>query len=277
MSNIFKSGLPGVKTVTDAPVVIDVNSRVIEPPKPKVIHSATGNELSRDEMGATDEFESGITKKSDVYNPEAHKELLDDAMEKAKLLQDDARERAQKILADANAEAEQIRNKAQEEGYAKGLEEGSMEAMRRADEYLEKISRERDQALAQAREEMMENITDTEEQIVDVACKLIQKLTGILVDDYKPVMIYMINQVLNEDEDSRKFVIRVSEENYTYIADNADRLSGAANPGITIEIFSDTKLQKGQCQIESDTGIVDLSMDVQVRNLITAIKLLSTQ
>ena len=94
-----------------------------------------------------------------------------------------------------------------------------MEAMRRADEYLEKISRERDQALAQAREEMMENITDTEEQIVDVACKLIQKLTGILVDDYKPVMIYMINQVLNEDEDSRKFVIRVSEENYTYIAD----------------------------------------------------------
>ena len=149
--------------------------------------------------------------------------------------------------------------------------------VKQVDEYLEKISRERDQALAQAREEMMENITDTEEQIVDVACKLIQKLTGILVDDYKPVMIYMINQVLNEDEDSRKFVIRVSEENYTYIADNADRLSGAANPGITIEIFSDTKLQKGQCQIESDTGIVDLSMDVQVRNLITAIKLLSTQ
>lgn len=180
-------------------------------------------------------------------------------------------------MEDAKADAEAIRKAAQEEGFAKGLEDGNMEAMRRADEYLEKISRERDQALAQAREEMMENITDTEEQIVDVACKLIQKLTGILVDDYKPVMIYMINQVLNEDEDSRKFVIRVSEENYTYIADNTDRLSGAANPGITIEIFSDTKLQKGQCQIESDTGIVDLSMDVQVRNLITAIKLLSTQ
>ena len=180
-------------------------------------------------------------------------------------------------MEDAKADAEAIRKAAQEEGFAKGLEDGNMEAMRRADEYLEKISRERDQALAQAREEMMENIADTEEQIVDVACKLIQKLTGILVDDYKPVMIYMINQVLNEDEDSRKFVIRVSEENYTYIADNADRLSGAANPGITIEIFSDTKLQKGLCQIESDTGIVDLSMDVQVRNLITAIKLLSTQ
>ena len=277
MSNIFKSGLPGVKTVTDAPFVIDVNSRVIEPPKPKVIHSAIGNELSQDEMGATDEFESGITKKSDVYNPEAHKELLDDAMEKAKLLQDDARERAQKILADANAEAEQIRNKAQEEGYAKGLEEGSMEAMRRADAYLEKMNQERDQALEQAREEMKENVADTENQVVDVACALIEKLTGILVADYKPVMIYMINQVLNDEDASRKFIIRVSEDNYTYIADNEDRLSGAANPGISIEIFSDTKLKKGQCVIESDTGIIDLSMDVQVRNLITAIKLLSKQ
>ena len=198
-------------------------------------------------------------------------------MEKAKLLQDDARERAQKILADANAEAEQIRNKAQEEGYAKGLEEGSMEAMRRADAYLEKMNQERDQALEQAREEMKENVADTENQVVDVACALIEKLTGILVADYKPVMIYMINQVLNDEDASRKFIIRVSEDNYTYIADNEDRLSGAANPGISIEIFSDTKLKKGQCMIESDTGIIDLSMDVQVRNLITAIKLLSNQ
>lgn len=275
LSNIFKSGIPGVRTVSQEPFVIDANSRVIEPPKARVIRPK--NDVPEGSAEAGDTFEAGITEMAATINLEEHKELLDDAMEKAKLLQDDARERAQKILEDAKADAEAIRKAAQEEGFAKGLEDGNMEAMRRADEYLEKISRERDQALAQAREEMMENITDTEEQIVDVACKLIQKLTGILVDDYKPVMIYMINQVLNEDEDSRKFVIRVSEENYTYIADNADRLSGAANPGITIEIFSDTKLQKGQCQIESDTGIVDLSMDVQVRNLITAIKLLSTQ
>lgn len=122
---------------------------------------------------------------------------------------------------------------------------------------------------------MQENIADTEAEVVDVACKLIEKLTGILVQDYKPVMLYMINSVLNEDDASRKFVIRVSEKNYTYIADNEDRLAGAANPGISIEVFSDSKLHEGQCQIESDTGIIDLSMDVQVRNLITAIKLLS--
>lgn len=119
------------------------------------------------------------------------------------------------------------------------------------------------------------DIRDAEGKIVDVACGLVEKLTGILVQEYKPVMLYMINQVLNEEDASRKFVIRVSQEHYAYISDNYDRLAGAANPSITIEVFEDSKLKPGQCLIESETGIVDLSMDVQVRNLITAIKLLS--
>lgn len=273
LSNIFKSGIPGVRNITQEPFVIDANSRVIEPPKPRVIRPRT--EMT--DAAEADTFEAGITGNAETINLEEHKELLDDAMEKAKLLQDDARERAQKILSDAEADAETIRKNAQEEGYAKGLEDGSMEAMRRADEYLEKLNRERDQALEEARKEMAENIEETERQIVDIACELICKLTGILVDDYKPVMIYMINKAMNEDDESRKFIVRVSEENYTYIADNEDRLAKAANPGISVEIFSDSKLKKGQCQIESDTGIVDLSMDVQVRNLVTAIKLLSEQ
>ena len=74
---------------------------------------------------------------------------------------------------------------------------------------------------------------------------------------------------------SREITIRVGEENYTYIQDNYDRLSGAANPNISIEIYSDSKLNKRQCIIESENGIIDLSMDIQVRNLITAIKMLS--
>lgn len=271
MSNIFKSGLPGVHNAVAEPFVIDMNSRVIKKAEPKPVHAQPDGSVKAQNT----EFQGGITQQAEIFNPEEHRELLDDAMEKAKLVQDDARERAQKIVEAAKAEAEQIRTKAQEEGYAKGLEDGSMEAMRRADEYLDKMNRERETILEQAREEMQENIADTEAEVVDVACKLIEKLTGILVQDYKPVMLYMINSVLNEDDASRKFVIRVSEKNYAYIADNEDRLAGAANPGISIEVFSDSKLHEGQCQIESDTGIIDLSMDVQVRNLITAIKLLS--
>ena len=101
-------------------------------------------------------------------------------------------------------------------------------------------------------------------------------MTGILVNDYKSVMLHMINNALNETETSRMFVIKVSESAYTYISDNYDRLVGAGNPNINIEVYGDSKLDVNQCIIETDNGIIDLSMDVQVRNLITAIKLLSS-
>ncbi len=121
----------------------------------------------------------------------------------------------------------------------------------------------------------MDELAQAEQDMVDVSCGLIEKLTGILVDSYKPVMLHMINNALNNTDSSKQFIIRVASEIYPYVADNRDRIIGASNPGVSIEIFGDSKLTSGQCMIESDNGIVDLSMDVQVKNLITAIKLLS--
>lgn len=268
MSNLFKSGFQGIVNVNQEPYIIDANKRVVEPPRNRILRPV------KETDNGGDGFSEGLGSLDEVETP-VNQELLDDAMDKAKLVMDDARERADKIVSDAKKEAELIRSKAQEEGYNQGLEEGNMEAMRRADEYLATISKDQEKKIEALRQEMLMDIRDAEGKIVDVACGLVEKLTGILVQEYKPVMLYMINQVLNEEDASRKFVIRVSQEHYAYISDNYDRLAGAANPSITIEVFEDSKLTPGQCLIESETGIVDLSMDVQVRNLITAIKLLS--
>jgi flagellar assembly protein FliH len=201
--------------------------------------------------------------------------VLDDAFDKAKSLRDDAVVKAAQIIADANTEAETIREQARQEGYNKGLEEGNMEAMKRADVYLENLQKEHEEQARVSAETMKQELAASEQSMVDISCSLIEKLTGILVDDYKPVLLHMINNALNEEETGGRFIIRVSDDNYSYVSDNRDRLSGAANPSITIDIFGDAKLDKNQCIIESDNGIIDLSMDVQVRNLITAIKLLS--
>ncbi len=204
-----------------------------------------------------------------------NKIILDDALDKAKILHEDAITRASKIIADAENDAVNIREEARKQGYEEGLQEGNMEAMKRADIYLANIQQEQEKNQKENQAILEQAIAETEGQLVDFACDLIKKLTGILVNDYRPVMIHMINNALNEVENAKKFVIRVSEENYIYVSDNQDRLVGAANPNISIEIFGDSKLDNSQCTIESENGIIDLSMDVQIKNLITAIKLLS--
>lgn len=261
MSNLFKSGFPGIKTVDAKPFVIDGNKKQISIPE------TTGKIIRPlDESKNEDENENASP---------VNEELLNEAMDMAKELRDDAVNRANKIIEDAKAQAEIIKENAYKEAYEKGLADGSMEAMKRTDAYMENIQKEQEQLLQKNQEVLEANVLDAQEKIIGLSCALIEKLTGILVDEYRPVMLHMINNALNESDNGKNLIIRVGEENYTYLMDNFDRLSGAANPSISIELYSDSKLDRRQCMIESENGIIDLSMDIQVRKLIAAIKLLS--
>ena len=261
-SNIFKNGFDNIKTISTDPFVIDTNSRVIEIPQGRVIRSQKEIKENAPE-----------SEKEDVKKPD-NEELLGDAMDKAQDILEESREKANAILAQAQQEADALMEQAKQEGYNRGLEEGNMEAMKRADVYLEKIEEEKSVFMQNYDKEAEEKIAEAEKKMVELSCRLIEKMTGMLVDEYQPVMLHMINQSLLEQEASRKFIIRVAEESFAYINDNYDRLVGATNPSIELEVFGDAKLTRRQCQIESDNGIIDLSMDVQVNNLIKAFKLL---
>ncbi len=261
MSNLFKSGFPGIKTVDTTPFVIDANKRQINIPEPTVKIIRPLDEERPEE--ALEQESAG------------NEELLNEAMDMAKELREDAVERANKIVEEAKTEAEQIKENAYKEGYEKGLQDGSMEAMKRTDAYMENIQKEQEILFKKNQETVEANIEDARDKLVNLSCALIEKLTGILVDEYRPVMLHMINAALSDSDSSKDFTIKVGEDNYSYLVDNFDRLSGAANPSVSLELFSDSKLNNRQCIIESENGIIDLSMDIQVRKLITAIKMLS--
>lgn len=261
MSNLLKPGFQGFTSLASEPYVLDTNKRVVNPEK------ATGRIIRSLEEKQQEEESS--------FDDTANKVILDDALDMAKTVREDARLQAAKIISDAQNEAEAIRENAKKEGYQQGLEEGNMEAMRRADVYLENLHKEQEIVFQETRQQMEEQLHVSESKLVDVSCMFIEKFTGILVEQYKPVMLHMINNSLSDSDTSSKFIIKVSEDNYAYISDNHDRLVGAGNPNISIEVYGDSKLDNQQCIIESDNGIVDLSMDVQVKNLITAIKLMS--
>lgn len=258
MSSLYKSGFVNLAGSDAAPFVIDANTRVIGgAPKEQ--------EAAQESLGDT----------AEQYRTPENQALLDDAMDKAKELREDARSKANKIVEDAWQEAESIKENAYKEGYEHGLEDGNMEAMKRADEYLVNIKNEQEEAKARMLAKNEAYLDDAERKLVNLTCDLIKKISGIVVDDYKPVMLNMINNALNDVESTTKYTIKVCEESYTYVSDNSERIVGAANPNITIDVFADPKLEKGQCIIETDNGIINLSMDIQIQNLITAFKMLS--
>lgn len=261
MSSLFKAGFQQFNNSNEKPYILDVSKKDITSSS-KVIRPL--EEKSED---STEQQNEKTVNGSEM--------ILDDAMDNARIIREDAVKRAAQIISDAEAEAVSIRENAMKEGYEKGLSDGQMEAMKRADEYLNNIRDEQDMIKRQIEEENLEKLYSFEESVVDVSCELIKKLTGIVVDDYKEVMLHIINNAISNADASRHFVISVSEGNYAYVLDNKDRIVNAGNPNISLEIFSDAKLDNRGCLIETDNGIIDASMDIQVNNLITAIKMLS--
>lgn len=263
MSNYFKAGLISANTFKSEigePFVLDVSKKFadIDNNNSKIIRPLEEKQDDKEDN-------------SDIQN----QELLNDAMELAENLRSEARENANSLIEQAKAEAEQIKEEAYNEGYEKGLSDGAMEAAKRGDAYIENLQKEHELFLEQINEETKNKVAESEKELVDFTCKVIEKFTGILVDDYKSVLLYMMNNAISDEEASTKFVIKVSEENYDYVYENKKRITGATNPNIDIEIFGDAKLENRQCIIETDNGIIDLSMNIQIENLITAIKLIT--
>lgn len=257
MSNLLKPGFQSFSSNTNSPFIVDYSKKQIG--EAKIIRSIeeTKEESVEEEV------------------PGANEAVLNDALDKAKLVRDDAILKASQIIADAQADAEAIKQQAYEEGYNQGLSDGNMEAMKRADEYLVNIQQEQDKIIEAEREKMIASLDQSANNLIDFSCKIIEKITGVLIEEYKPVMLHMINNALADADTSKYYIIKVSDDNYTYVSDNSDRLVGAANPGIKIEVFGDSALRHDQCVIETENGLIDLSLDVQMKNLVLAMKMLS--
>ena len=124
-------------------------------------------------------------------------------------------------------------------------------------------------------EEYYDKMKELEPEFAKLTCQLVYKLTGILAEQKQDVIIYIMNRTLREIENSKNFLIKVSEEDYEVVMNRVNEIYGKSNPSISIDILAESKLSKNQCLIETDNGIVDASLEVQLEGLIEDIMLIS--
>ena len=110
---------------------------------------------------------------------------------------------------------------------------------------------------------------------MDVLLTVFQKVTGAIADTNKGVILHLVEAVMRNSEISRDFLIRVSPDDYQFMLNNTDRLYQHASHNVRIEITEDNNMKRNQCIIETDMGVFDCSLDIQLENLSNEIRLLS--
>lgn len=250
--------------------IMGKESRVIIRPLEEVEREreeAKRREKRAQERKTEEKFVSGVPV---VRVDEEIEEKKKKAQEEAERIIEEAKERAQKIVEEANEKVQQIRDAAHEEGIESGREEGLSLAQSEIMDIRAKLEEES----RQLQQEYQTAVNEMEPRYVDVLCSLLYKLTGVLMDEKKDILLYLIQGAMSDMDSSERYLIRVSPEDAIRLEvhrkEMVKRLDGAS-----IEIQEDKGLSKDECIIETDHQMVDCGIRTQLSNLTLTLRMLA--
>ena len=189
---------------------------------------------------------------------------------------------AESIIGNANTESDNIlyeaRNKAdiiKKEAYSEGKEKGLNEARIEIDNQISKCQAEHEQKKIELQQQYEDMKSKMEPELVSVITDVFKKIINVISDNNEEIILNLVNSVMHNAEVSKEFVIKVSPDDYMFLVNNQGKIYCAMSKEVQIEIVEDLSMTKNQCIIESDLGVYDCSLDIQLSNLIKDIKLLS--
>ncbi len=255
MSNVIKSYT--VRYEQKSKMTIDYKDRDEE------LQAKRRSMLSGSE--AKEGFEEGL--QAVLVDPVVFEE---EQSKKAQVIIENAKKEAADILEAAGKEAHKLKEEALEiarkQGYEEGMNKGRTEIQQIKNTLLEEKENQN--------KEYQKVLAGIEGQVGELMASLITKLTGIFVEDKTDIILYLVEKALVNEDSIEDYTIRVSREDADVVSSKKDYIEGVI--GRNIQIIADSQLTKNQCLIETESKVIDCSLDVQLNNLITDIKLLSS-
>ncbi len=168
-----------------------------------------------------------------------------------------ATDAARRILDAAQAQAQQIIASAQEahdRAVREGLDEGRRQGI---SEWLEENNR--------LRESLRQIIENAKPQIVRIALRVAEKILRQKLDATPDAIAPMVEEALRSLRAQTRVILRVHPDDRAALDARRGRWV-ERNPSIgNIDILADETLQRGGCRIETEFGMVDATIETQLR------------
>ena len=276
MSNLLKRS----SVINKDERVIDYNDLIKK--KIQTIMESKHNEMDADgfinglhadvveELISDDDTADALTEDAAMGEQQAAASLENTNAEAERIIEE-ARLQAEQIIADANKNADAAYEEAKQHGYYEGNEK-AQEEMNIKQAQLEAEFDNKRKELEQEYNNLKESI---EPELVEVITDVFRKVTGVVAEDNQEIILHLINDVMHNADGSRDYVIKVSPDDYKFLVNNQGKIYCAMSREVNIDIVEDATLERNQCMIETNTGIFNCSLDIELNNLIKNIKLLS--
>ncbi len=157
---------------------------------------------------------------------------------------------AEKKAAETQKKAEEAYERKREEGYRDGLEEGKLE---HAEKMMETIL---------SSVEFIEGIEDT---LVSVVNQAIRKIIGDMDD--KERIVRIVRNALNSVRGQQNVTVRVAPADEEIVAQALSAMTAGSSGSAFLTIVADARLPRNSCILESELGVVDASLETQLKAL----------
>lgn len=232
--------------------------------------NATSIDVLPEDEEVEDNVSGNLLKNSKAMENQAS-DILEEAKKKAIEIQEKAKNDASIILENAKQQSNDILEDSRQAGYEKGISE----AKEQINNEMNKMKQENLEKEQELRENYRKKMESMETDLVDAILEVFVEVTQVLSIDKRDMILTLVNSVLSGNEVSNNYLIKVSREDAAFLRENKDRINGSVNKDINIEIVEDFSMKRNECLIDTDLGIYDCSLDIQLENLIRDIKILS--
>ncbi len=286
MSNLFKAGF--VNYDNSEAFIIDSNDLAN-----KKIEAFKEMEFRKQNTAVSPDDEFSVNLEEDDFVPGIDMEQLSQLTEDQNILEpyqtdpqfdmeamqaeidlklQQAQEQADAIIQQAQEQAQGMLDQAIAEGHQQGYDAGYAEGVAAAESLKNDIEQQKGELEA----EYQKIVDELEPEMVDVLTQIYEHVFNVDLRDDKGIILHLLKSTLSRIEPGNDLIVHVSSDDYDEVIDEKESLEASiTSPSTTMEIIEDPLLKENECMIESDSGIFDCSLGVELSELSRKLKLLS--
>ena len=205
--------------------------------------------------------------------------LIQESKEKAKREEETARVNAEQLVERAKLEVERLIkeadmrvNEIEHEAYTKGYDAGREVGFKRGQSEVRRLIDRIGTIVGQAIDVREEIIAASEKQMVDMILMVARKVIKDEVAERKEVVLNNIREALKRIKDRDRVDIRVNFADLELTTAHKDELIKMMESLRKVNIYEDSRIDRGGCIIETDVGSIDARISTQLKEIGEAIR-----
>lgn len=183
----------------------------------------------------------------------------------------DAKTQADALLKDADAQVRQMLEEARAQGRKEGFDAGYADGRNQFQEAEMNLA-ERERQLTRS---YQEKVAEIEPSLVSAITDIYESVLGIDLAGRRDVVLYLLQKAMQTIEGGSHYLVHVSCEDAAFVTERKELLTQGIGSKDTLDLIEDKTLAQGQCYIETESGIFDCSLGVEMDMLRKELQLLS--